>query len=93
MELDKGNGSQLLAELLQYNHPLQQGHVVDVQTLWFEAKQSLSYQQEFGCEVWDALNPQHEVPNHPDDDGEEGPAAGAQVDVGIQQVLMNVWVG
>lgn len=30
---------------------------------------------------------------HPDNDGEEGPAAGGQVDVRIQEVLVQVRVG
>lgn len=41
----------------------------------------------------DDASPERHRDSYPDDDGEEGPAAGGQVDVGVQEVLVQVRVG
>lgn len=91
-ELDKGNGSQLLAELLKDYHTLEEGLVVQLLPGDL-AHQLPAHQEQLAWELGHPLNSLHQVPNHPDEHREQAPAAGGQVDVGIQEVLMDKGVG
>lgn len=91
-ELDEGNGSQLLAELLQDNHTLEEGLVVQLLPRNM-THQLLAHQEQFAWELGYPLNPLHQVPDYPDQHREQAPAARGQVDIGVQEVLVDEGVG
>lgn len=91
-ELDESNGSQLLAEFLQYYHTLEEGLVVQLLPRDL-THQLLAHQEQFAGELGYPLNSLHQVPNYPDEDREQVPAARGQVDVGVQEVLVDKGVG
>lgn len=91
-ELDESNGGQLLAELLQYYHALEEGLVVQLFPRDL-THQLLTHQEQFAWELGYPLNSLHQVPNYPDEHREQAPAARGQVDVGVQEVLVDKGVG
>lgn len=91
-ELDESNGSQLLAEFLQYYHTLEEGLVVQLLPRDL-THQLLAHQEQFAWELGYPLNSLHQVPNYPDENREQAPAARGQVDVGVQEVLVDKGVG
>lgn len=91
-KLDESDGSQLLAELLKYDHTLKEDLVVQLLPRDL-AHQLLAYQEQFAWELGYPLNSLHQVSNHPNKHREQAPAARGQVDVGIQEVLVDMGVG
>lgn len=53
----------------------------------------LAHQEQFSWELGHPLNPLHQVPYYPDQHREEAAAARGQIDIGVQQVLVDVGVG
>lgn len=47
---------------VQVKRPTWDRYVRDA--LWLQAQQPLPDEQQFGCEVWDAVSPQHEISDH-----------------------------
>lgn len=68
-KLDEGNGSQLLAELLQHHHALEEGLVVQLLPRSL-ARQLLAHQKQLAWELGYPLDSLHQVPDHPHQHGE-----------------------
>lgn len=62
-ELDKSDGSQLLAEFLKNHHTLEEGLVVQLLPGNL-THQLLAHQEQFAWELGDPLNSLHQVPYH-----------------------------